>query len=132
MSRDYDSTQQLMLLSAGGTSSAGFSSKNPEGWRAKPAVMTGWTGKSSGRGNVVQAEAVPDHDVGIDQRPVRGRPGRQAVAAAALVGIAAGRVDLVGMIGRDPELPGHEGGAPGHASIAGWRRSAPGSSGSSL
>ena len=55
-----------------------------------------------GTGNMVQAEAVPDHDIRIDQRPVRGSPGRQPVAAAALVGIAAGRVNLVGMIGRNP------------------------------
>ena len=55
-----------------------------------------------GAGNMVQAKAVPDDDIGIDQRTICGSPGGQPVAASALVGITASRVNLVGMIGRYP------------------------------
>src|SRR6478752_5487970 len=67
-----------------------------------------------GAGNMVQAKAVPDHDILIDQRPIRGSPGWQSVSASALVGITAGCVNLVGMIGRNPQLSHHEGRPLGH------------------
>ena len=67
--------------------------------------------KILGARNVVQTKAVPDHDVRIDQRPIGSSPRGQTVPTATLVGVAAGGINLVGMIGGDPELPGHEGSA---------------------
>ena len=76
--------------------------KEAGGVKRKTGRDNGLDREILGAGNMVQAKAVPDHNIRIDQRPIRSRPGRQPVATSALVGLIAGRENLVGMIGRNP------------------------------
>ena len=54
----------------GATSIDGFWSKNPNGLSQNDTVSTGMIGQSSTPGDVVDAEDVPEHDVGVLQRRV--------------------------------------------------------------
>ena len=51
----------------------------------------------------MHAEGVPRHDVGVVDGTIGRGPGRKAVAAVALGGVVAGRVELVGLVRREPE-----------------------------
>ena len=62
----------------GGTSSAGLRSKKPTGLSQNETVSTDITGHSSGARDVVDAEHVPEHDVGVLDRAVLRGPDRQA------------------------------------------------------
>ena len=57
----------------GGTSRAGLRSKKPHGFSENETVSTGMTGQSSGRG-MWWMPNVPQHDVGVGDRPVGLRP----------------------------------------------------------
>jgi hypothetical protein len=51
---------------------------------------------------VVERQRDPQHDIGVVDRPAPRGIGRQAVAAAALVWVKPGGVELLRVIGGDP------------------------------
>src|ERR1035437_6791455 len=53
---------------------------------------------------VGNAHGVPHYDFLVVEGAVGGSPARQAIAAAALVGVVAARVDFAGLIGSDPDV----------------------------
>ena len=108
---------------AGGTSSAGLRSKNPNGESRKPVYSTGMTGQSSGRTKCVTPNVCQSDDVGVGDRAVGRGPARQAVAALVLVRVVARGASLVGSYGVTQRLWPREAGAPADARVRARRAS---------
>ena len=64
-----------------------------------------------GTRDVRDAERVPEHDVGADERPVGRCPPRQSVFTGRLVRMRSGRPPLARLVRRDPQVAGGERGA---------------------
>ena len=100
---------QQWCFGDGGTSSAGFRSKNPTGFRWNPVRSTGITGQSSVRGmwlvpNTYQSTTSVSRSWPRSAAVQR----RQAGAAGVLERVVARRIALVGVERRHPQVLVHE------------------------
>src|SRR5690242_15930469 len=70
-----------------------------------------------GPGDVVSAQGVPQHDVGVLDRAVSFGPGRQPGAARVLVGVVACREALIRLVRGNPQMLRRECGTLGHRGV---------------
>src|ERR1700691_5955076 len=80
-----------------------------EGDQREPGVLDRHDRPVLGPGDVRDAERMPQHDVGVDDRTILRRPGRQPGAPCVLVGVVPRGTTLLGVEGRDPEVVGGKG-----------------------
>src|ERR1700722_10228081 len=71
---------------------------------AEPGVLDRHDGPVFWPRDVGHPERVPEHDVGVDDWPVLGRPCRQAGTALVLVGVVPRGPALIGGAGGDPDI----------------------------
>ena len=95
---------QWQWSSLGARSSAGLRSKKPKGFSVKPTHLDGHDRPVLGAGDVGGAERVPDHDVGVLDRPVGRRPRGSPSPPGCWLGKSPAARRLVGVERRDPEV----------------------------
>src|ERR1043166_221018 len=83
----------------------------------EPRVGDGRDRPIFGADDVMDAEAVPEHDVRVHQSTIRLHPRRQPGAARMLVGVVAGGMALARLVACDPEMVADEASAPRDARV---------------